>query len=252
MTVQQGLLPQISHDLRNYLGGISGLANMISEKLKHIQETQSHNKSNQNSSFRAELQETLEFATILAPYSAEALNYVDDLLDFTQFETEKFTLKKVEDCDLKELVKRLLVFNKGFISDHKITVETDIEENLPKLRCDVLRLKQILINLVTNAVKYSSEGSKVGISIRSLNKDDKKQIHIEISDTGIGMSEEEVKMALSGEGQNINKSNLNKPIDSHGLGMSIVKQLLELMDATMEIKSEKGKGTKISLYFNCN
>ena len=57
------------------------------------------------------------------------------------------------------------------------------------------------------------------------------QIQITISDTGIGMSEKEIEMALNGDGKNIDKSSLNKPIDSHGLGMPIVKQLIDLLGA---------------------
>lgn len=244
----QTLLPQITHDLRNYINGISGLANIISENIDAYQKKQAARGAGLDDN----LKEISECAHMLAPYSNEALVYVEDILNSEQNKTNKFSLGTLEDCNVGELVVDLLIFNKSFISDNGVVIETEIEENLPKLRCDILRLKQILNNLITNAVKFSFEGGKVKISVNSLHKNDKKQIYIKISDTGIGMSEAEVKMALSGEGKNINKSNLNKPINSHGLGMPIVKQLIELLGAKMEIKSEKGKGTKISLYFNCN
>lgn len=248
MTAQNNNLTHISHDLRNYINGISGLANIISENIDAYQKKQAARGARLDNN----LKEISECAHMLAPYSNEALNYVEDMLNSEQNKTDKFTLGNSEECDVGELIEDLLIFNKSFISSHQVTVQTEIEEDLPKLKCDVIRLKQILTNLITNAVKYSFEGSKVKISIKSLSQDNKKQIHIKIADTGIGMNMEEIAMALDGKGRSIDKSNLKKSIDSHGLGMPIVKQLIELLGAKMEIKSEKGKGTTVLLYFNCN
>ena len=238
-------IPQITHDLRNYLGGISGLANIVLDNINAYLKKQEAIgiKPDKN------LKEILECANMLTPYSNEALCYVEDLLNNAQMQSGKFTLGKLEDCNIGELVKELLVFNQSFISDHQINVETNIAENLPKLKTDIIRLKQILINLITNAVKYSPKGNKVEILV---SQNQNSQIQITISDSGIGMSREEIQMALNGNGKEIDKSVLNKPIDSHGLGMPIVKQLVDLLGAKMEIESEKGKGTKILLCFSCN
>jgi signal transduction histidine kinase len=269
---QTSILPQISHDLRNYISGISGLANIILEDISSYQKKQ----ISQGIKPDRDLQEASELANMLAPYSHEAMQYVDDMLDLSQIETGKFTLGSIEECDLKSVIDRLLIFNKSFIKNHQITVQTNISPNLPKLKCDVRRLKQILTNLITNAVKYSPKNSTIIIDVRSkkavIKKDVKKttptksgnvlarndhhqsgleqdQIVISIKDQGIGMSESEIKMALLGKGSQIDKSSLKKPIDSHGLGMPIVKQLVDLMKGQMEIESRKGKGTKISLEF---
>lgn len=238
-------LTNITHDLRNYLGGISGLVGIISQNINIYLAKQ------EASGMRLDdnLKEISECANMLTPYSNEALCYIEDLLNNAQIQSGKFTLGKLEDCNVGELVKELLVFNQSFISDHQIVVETNISKSLPKLKTDILRLKQILINLITNAVKYSHQGNKVKISV---SKNQKQQIQITISDSGIGMTKQEIQMALNGNGQNIDKSNLNKQIDSHGLGMPIVKQLVDLLGARMEIKSEKGKGTEITIYFFCN
>ncbi len=139
-----------------------------------------------------------------------------------------------------------MVFNQSFAKEHGVVIKAYVEENLPKLKTDIFRLKQILINLITNAIKYSHKGNKVEISVSQNNQ---QQLQITISDSGIGMTTQEIKMALSGQGKQINKSTLNKPIDSHGLGMPIVKQLVELLGVKMEIESVREKGTKIMLYF---
>ncbi len=243
MTICNPQLSNITHDLRNYIGGISGLVNIISQNITTYIKTQEANGIKPD----ANLKEISEYIEMLAPYSNEALHYVEDLLNTSQMQSGKFTLGKLEDCDVGELVKELLVFNRSFIANHQIIVEVDIANDLPKLKTNILRLKQILINLITNAVKYSPKGNKVKILVKYLDN----QIQIIISDSGIGMTKQEIEMALNGDGKNIDKSSLDKSVESHGLGMPIVKQLVQLLKAKMEIESEKNKGTKIKVCFLC-
>ena len=245
-TNQQLLIPQITHDLRNYINGIFGLANIIVDNINSYQAKQI------KMGFKLDdnLKEVSEIANMLAPYANEAFHYLGDMLDVFQGKVEKFNLGKIENCDLRELINGLLLFNQAFINDHNITIETNIEDNLPKLPCDIFRLKQLLNNLITNAVKYSKRGDKVRITIKHLKTEINDQIYLEIADHGIGMSEEEISMALNGNGQNIDKLNLGYQVDSHGLGLPIVKQLVDLMEGKMAINSRKGKGTKAKLWFD--
>jgi signal transduction histidine kinase len=306
MTLQTLDLKNISHDLRNHMSGISGAIGVIAENLTSYKKQQAA----LGIKLDERLRESEEWINILAPYSIEAMQYVEDMLDISMAATGKFSLGEMVQCDLEKLIARLLIFNKSFILKHKITVKTQIDSGLPLFKCDERRLKQILTNLITNAVKYSPEGGEVLIKIECLqNKnwiatgksprnDDvfgfvsnistpsfchgqsprndsaiqpfqlnlsqpqlssqtnqilqtKNHIQIEIIDSGIGMAEAEIAMALAGEGMQIDKSDLNKTasLDSHGLGLPIVKQLVELMGGELHIESEKGKGTKVSLRF---
>jgi CheY-like chemotaxis protein/anti-sigma regulatory factor (Ser/Thr protein kinase) len=142
----------------------------------------------------------------------------------------------------------MVLLNKSLAIKNQIDIATNIIEELPKLECDVRRMKQILTNLITNALKYSPANTTITITAKYLTKE--KQIYIEVKDEGIGMNDDEIKMALLGNGEDIDKSELNKEFDSHGIGMPIVKRLVELHNGRLEIESAKRMGTKIKLYFN--
>ena len=261
MTLQTLDLKNISHDLRNHMSGISGAIGVIAENLTSYKKQQAA----LGIKLDERLRESEEWINILAPYSIEAMQYVEDMLDISMAATGKFSLGEMVQCNLEKLIARLLIFNKSFILKHKITVKTEIDSGLPLLKCDERRLKQILTNLITNAVKYSPEGGEVLIKIvetqylasldiashSNCQTQDIASLRIEIIDSGIGMAEAEIAMALAGEGMQIDKSDLNKTasLDSHGLGLPIVKQLVELMGGELHIESEKGKGTKVSLRF---
>lgn len=174
------------------------------------------------------------------------MDFVEDLLDTNQIESGDFALDKIQDCAIGDLIDRIILLNKSFAIRNKIHLKTEIENNLPKLRCDARRMKQILANLINNAVKYSKAEGDVVIKAKHLKEEHK--IYLEIIDSGIGMSEEEIKMILSGNGKNIDKSSLEN-VDSHGIGMPIVLKLIELHQAKIEIESQKNIGTKIKLFF---
>ncbi len=242
------ITPQIYHDLRNYIFGISGLARMVLESKNEFEISQS---------------EDLRLVKTILEQADEASHFINDLLDPTQNDKEQFTLGFTEACNIGDLVQRAILLNHHFANAHFITVTSDIEENLPTIKCDPRRMKQILINLITNAIKYSGEHNVVRISVKSLktqalktqdlknqSNSCKTKVCIEVADSGIGMSADEISMALAGEGSKIDKSALSKPIDSHGLGIPIIKQLVDLHQGEIEITSEKGKGTIVKLWFD--
>lgn len=223
------LIRATSHDLRNYIFGISGLAKLLLERntIKN---------------------DDLELIRSIDEQSDECGYFVEDLLDTNQNENGIFNLNKVEKNDIYKLIQRMVLLNKSLAIKHRIEIITDISHNMTKLRCDARRMKQILNNLITNAIKYSKADTVVTITAKQLRS--KKQIYIEIKDQGIGMSEEEIAMALAGRGEDINKSTIDKDIDSRGIGMPIVKRLVELHNGKIEISSVKNEGTVVGLYFN--
>ena len=238
LSYEKTSLSNISHDLRNYISGINGLANLIIEQIDHYRKSDK-NRINHN------IEEVSELANILEPFSQEAMQYVDDILDDCQIKTGKFNLGKIENCNITELIHHIIIFHKDFLMKNKVTLQKNIEVNLPLIKGNIRRLKQILINLITNAAKYSPENSIIQINAYSK----EQKVYIEIIDDGIGMNKKELELALNGKGTEIDKSILNKSCDSRGLGLPIVKHLMDLM-GDMKIDSKKGLGTKIILEFN--
>ncbi len=226
------LLSKSSHDIKNYVFGICGLSNLILESDKKSKFLKNEDK---------------KMLETISDQSEELMHFVEDLLDINQQETGEFTLDKMQICDVSEIIGRILLLNKGLAIRHNVTLEAKLEEDLPNLQCDVRRMKQILVNLLTNAIKYSVEKTSVEISAKYLKKN--RKICIAIKDSGIGMTEDEIKLLLSGQGKDIDKSQLTN-IDSHGIGMGITLKLVKLHHGSIFVNSKKGVGTTIELFFD--
>jgi signal transduction histidine kinase/ActR/RegA family two-component response regulator len=221
-------LRSTSHDLKNYIVGISGLAKLVLSK-KTMKES-----------------DEIEFMETIAEQSDEMMHFLEDLLDTNQSEVGEFSLQKLEECDVNNLINRMVLLNQNFANEHQIKIKTNLGKNIPNLICDIRRFKQILYNLITNGIKYNKPCETLLITTKYL----KNQIYIEFKDSGIGMTDDEITALLSGDGKNIDKSSLDKKINSNGIGMKIVQRLVELHNGRLEIDSQKNIGTKIKLFFD--
>ncbi len=224
-------LAKSSHDIKNYIFGICGLSRIILGNKTKSEILQS---------------EELQMVETIADQSEELMHFVEDLLDTNQIETGEFSLGKFKPCDVTTLIDRIVLLNKSLAIRHHVAIKTAIESDL-KLYCDVRRMKQILVNVITNAIKYSKPKTNVFISARHLKTEG--QICIEVLDEGFGMTQEEVKILLQGHGKNIDKTGI-ADLDSHGIGMSIVLKLVKMHNGKIEIASQKNEGTKITLLFD--
>jgi len=229
------LIRAASHDLKNYIFGISGLSRLILE-----------NKS------KAEIEENEDLKMVEELYgqSEELMGFVEDLLDTNQNEEGEFNLGKLQICNIIDLAKRMVILNKNFALENRINLEFDnkTKRKILNVECDVRRIKQILNNILSNAVKYSNQGSMVILQVSFLKENG--EVCIAVIDQGIGMDAKEIKMALAGDGEKISKRGLNKTFDSHGLGMPIIKKLIELHQGRLEINSEKGFGSEVKIYLS--
>ncbi len=237
------LTKSVNHDLRDYISGILGLADLIAE-----------DKDLSKEDAQTIILQDREYASMIVTQANIMLKFCKSLMtdegiaERSDGLEKSSTKKDFENVDVAELINEIIKLKKPFIKEHQVNVKFDINEVLPTLKINLIELRKILDNLITNAIKYSPRNSNIVVRASFA----ESQIEIEIIDNGIGMSEEDISNALSGNGKSIDKSGLDKEIDSHGIGLPIVKRALKNLGARMEIFSEKEKGTKIKLWFRAS
>ena len=175
------------------------------------------------------------------------LHIVNDILDMSKIESGKMSLLNSV-YDIEGLISETSQLHMVYLERKDVTFRLYVDENLPaRLYGDALRLRQILNNLLTNAFKYTSRGHVI-MSIhaeRTEEDSDEVTLAISIRDTGKGMTAEQIEI-IKEEYVRIHEID-NHLISGTGLGMPIVYSLVQLMDASMDLQSELGKGTDITL-----
>ena len=170
------------------------------------------------------------------------LSIINDILDISKIESGKFEIIPVE-YDLPSLVNDVISLNLIRISDKPIEFRLDIDDSLPsKLEGDDLRIKQICHNLLSNAFKYTKGGEVVlGIACEREAGGDYAWMIIRVRDTGIGIREEDIQKLFSEYNQVDTRS--NRCIEGTGLGLMLTKRMAEMMNGSISVESEYGKGS---------
>lgn len=173
------------------------------------------------------------------------LDFITDILDEDQIVGGNFKIfNKV--INLSSLVRRIIRNHKVRFDERKIIFKQTINRGgaLPLVICDIKRMGQVLSNLMSNAVKYSSPDSVITVELGIDENTD--EMVLSIIDQGVGMSEEEISIALAKYGT-VRKQHESHLIESYGLGLAIVKMLVEAHGFILRITSKTGVGTKISI-----
>ena len=173
--------------------------------------------------------------------SQSLLGIINDILDFSKIEAGKLDVEEI-DFKLDEVLENLTDMIAGKLIDRPVELVIRVEPNMPMdLRGDPLRLGQVLINLVGNAVKFTQEG-EVLVEVVSLGLDDDKvNVRFSVSDTGIGMSEEQAARLFSPFTQA--DATTTRRFGGTGLGLAICKNLVELMGGEIGVRSVEGQGS---------
>lgn len=216
----------VSHELRTPLNAIMGHAEILKEEVygplneKQISMTQ-----------RVMVNVT------------RLLNMVGDLLNEAQIRAGKLTVKP-EVIKTASLLENLHVAIDKAITDKGLEFITNVGEDMPtEIISDAQRLQQILINLTNNALKFTEKGS-ITVSIDRAGTDTWK---IEVTDSGVGIPENEISFIFEAFRQANNLEFTTRQYGGIGLGLSIVKQLVELMNGEIQVKSERGKGSTFTV-----
>lgn len=213
----------MSHEIRTPVTAISG----FTEQLLKEQKDDNLNRS----------------LNIIKSSSDHLLKIIDDILDFSKLENDKLILEKV-DFSVGQIAQEVCSLFENQAKQNNTVLSYRIDEDAPStLSGDPVRLKQILINLVSNSVKFTKNGT-VNFSIRSADKiRDEIDLFIEVSDTGIGIDESKIDVIFEDFSQA--EMSTSRKYGGTGLGLSIVKKLIELHNGTIDIKSRKNQGTTI-------
>ncbi|MBN2636290.1 MAG: response regulator [Prolixibacteraceae bacterium] len=215
----------VSHELRTPVNAIYGL----SEQLMH-----------QNTGDLAKDQ-----IAVIAQSARHLKNIINDTLDFSKIQSNKLKIDAVHFSPY-EVFNEVINLEKNEANKKGIDLNFEIEGQLPDaLVGDPVRLKQILINLIGNAIKFTDEGSVV-LKVKSTRKKYlMHQLELTVIDSGIGMPNEHIKNIFDEFVQLENQS--GKKFSGTGLGLSIVKKLVQLQKGTINVKSDEGVGTEISI-----
>ena len=174
------------------------------------------------------------------------LSLINEILDFSKIESGKIEIVPVE-YDVKTFINDMLDMIEFRAREKELTIKYDIDSEIPsKLYGDDIRIREIFTNLLTNAVKYTEKGG-VTLSVRKIASDDSTvRLHVSVSDTGIGIKDED-KAHLWDSFKRLDEKH-NRGIEGTGLGLAITHKYIELMGSSLEIDSTYGKGS--DFYFD--
>ena len=220
-------LSNINHELRTPMNGIIGMSQALieSKKLK---------------------QDELDQANIIYRSADSLLVILNDILNFSKIESKTIDIKRIT-YNIKDLVEDVADLMSASANYKGIEIVSNIDENIPQnLVCDVGRIKQILNNLINNAIKFTYYGHiEIEVKLKEVHND-QYLLNFNVRDSGIGIAEEKIQTLFKVFTQ-VDMSTTRK-YGGTGLGLSICKELVELMGGTIGLESETGKGS--NFYFN--
>jgi CheY-like chemotaxis protein len=217
-------LANMSHEIRTPLNSIMGFVNLL------LEEEKDENK--------------LDHLTTVNKSGEHLLNLINDILDFTKIENNKLDINK-EVFRLKELFNLVVSVHKHRMDEKNISFKTIYDNHLPvHFKSDFLRIKQILTNLIGNAIKFTPENGEIDLEVKL--SEDKKYIRFSVKDNGIGIEASNHDKVFSIFTQA--EDTTTKKFGGTGLGLSICSRLVSLLDGEIGLKSELNKGSEF--YFD--
>ncbi|MBR4759840.1 MAG: response regulator [Lachnospiraceae bacterium] len=214
-------LANMSHEIRTPINAVLGMDEMI---LRESNEP-----------------EIRSYASDIYAAGNTLLSLINDILDSSKIESGRMELQE-EEYETAELLRNLKNMISQRAAEKDLTLILDLDEKMPaKLSGDDVRLRQVITNILTNAVKYTHEGS-VTLRVSADRQDDMAILHVSVEDTGIGIKEEDLPKLFEAY-QRIEEGR-NRHIEGTGLGMNITVSILKMMGSRLQVESVYGKGSK--------
>jgi len=216
-------LANMSHEIRTPINAVLGMDAMILRECKDIQ--------------------IKEYALDIQNAGQNLLALINDILDLSKIESGKMEILPTE-YDISSMIHDIVNMVSMKIQEKNLKLDVAVDNTLPsRLYGDEIRIRQVLINILNNAVKYTNEGT-VRLRVNGKIKEDKVILDFAVEDTGIGIKEEDLSR-LFAEFERIEEQR-NRNVEGTGLGMSITVQLLRMMGSELKVESIYGEGSKFS------
>lgn len=226
---KSAFLAVVSHEIRTPMTGVMGMVKMLLES----------NITKQQRDYVLTIQESSESMMAL----------LNDILDFEKIQRGKMELENIS-FDLHRLIHGVVTLMSGHAAEKGIAMSACIDDNLPKfVKGDPTRLRQVLLNLIGNGIKFTANGS-VTLFVKNLNhpelndmpnQNEKYMVYFSVQDTGIGISAEAQKNLFNPFSQA--NSSISRKFGGSGLGLAISKGLVESMKSSININSKEGEGS---------
>ena len=221
---KSAFLANMSHEIRTPINAVLGMNEMI------LRESSD--------------KEILSYAANIKTAGSSLLSIVNDILDFSKIEAGKMELLP-DNYEVSSMIIDLVNMTRERAQSKGLNYELNISPDLPKtLYGDNIRIKQCILNLITNAIKYTKEGSISFIIDYKKFDDTEILLNVHIVDTGIGIKTEDMDKLFT-PFERIDEEK-NRTIEGSGLGISIVRRLLDMMDSRLQVQSIYGKGSDFS------
>ena len=226
---KSNFVSNMSHEIRTPMNAISGMAEFILRDSRD--------------------EEARRHAATIKSASRSLLTIINDILDLSKIENGKMEIIETP-CMLSSLVHDVTTMIRFRLEDKPVELKLAVDENLPlMIYADEVRLKQVLINLLGNAVKFTREGS-ITLTMSGEPEDDIHcRLFFEIRDTGIGIREDDLEKIFSSFIQVDTKR--NRSVEGTGLGLAISRRLVEMMGGKIRVESVYGEGTAFSFEIVC-
>lgn len=216
----------MSHDIRIPMNAIIGYTQLLENNLDNKKQA-------------------LDYISKLKSSSTILLSLINYILEMTQIESGKLDLKK-EIGDLDDLVKNINVVVEPLIKEKKLHYSYHLEIKHHHIICDKTKLREIVLNILSNAIKYTPEGGNVELLIQEISfENNKVKYHFIIIDNGIGMKEDFLPHIFEEFARE--KTSTESKVPGVGLGLPIVKSLIDMMNGTIQVESKLNKGTKFTV-----
>lgn len=219
-------LANMSHEIRTPINAIIGMNEMILRE--------------------CEKQEVRTYAQNIKNASATLLSLINDVLDFSKIEAGKIELKETE-YPIKNVLHDVVVMIQYMAKEKKLDFQVFVDKDIPSvLYGDLGRIRQMMINLLNNAIKYTKEGVVSLYLVQENKTNSETTLKITVKDTGVGIKEEDLGKLFENF-QRLDMDN-NRSVEGSGLGLAITYRLAACMNGRIEVESVYGKGSSFILY----